>query len=109
MLLLSQNDRNQLERVQKSAFAIIYDNQHYSEILNKYECKTLEERRHDLCQKFAAKSSKHPIFSKWFNPKIKQVNTRSKTLFHEVPFKTNRWRDSPVPFMTSLLNKENRK
>ena len=94
----------ELERVQKSAFAIIYGRQPYESVLKRNNINTLDQRREDLCHKFAIKSSRHPQYSKWFNPKSKNINTRCKKPFYDVPFKTNRWKNSPIPYMTNLLN-----
>ena len=101
---LTKTDVSEIERVQKCAVAIIFSNQPYKSVVKKNHLEPLEQRRDQLCLKFAVKSSKQPQFSQWFNPKTKNINTRSKKPFHDVPFKTNRWRDSPIPYMTNLLN-----
>ena len=97
-------DIQELERVQKTALAIIYGRQPYKSVLRNNKIKTLHERREDLCLKFAMKSAKHPQFTEWFNQKQNLVNTRSSRKFYDVPFKTLRWKNSPIPFMTNLLN-----
>jgi hypothetical protein len=71
---------SQLERVQKCAFAIILEKNYlsYDNALNTLEMRTLSERRHDLCLKFATKSLKHDKFSHWFcENDSKGVETRS--------------------------------
>ena len=95
----------QMERVQKYAFAIIFGHQEYQKTLEKNGLKSLEERRLEAVTKFASKSSKHQVFSKWFNPLNLKIKTRSKTKFSEIPFRTNQWRDSPIPMMKKILNK----
>ena len=106
---LTSRDSYEIERVQKSAYAIIYGNQPYKYLLKKHNKKSLQDRRQELCRKFAMKSAKNNYTKKWFNPKLKTVNTRSKDPYYEVPCKTNRWKNSPIPFMTALLNKEQKK
>ena len=65
---------------------------------------TLMERRQTLCQKFSVKNSQNGIFTKWFNPKNKVCNTRSKAKYMDVPARCERWRQSPIPKMTKYLN-----
>ena len=43
--MLSDDDSEELERVQKAALTIIYGNRSYDEVLNKHKIKTLSERR----------------------------------------------------------------
>ena len=52
---LSQDNRDNLERVQKSATKIILQEKRekYNSALNRIDLKTLEEHREDLCLNFA--------------------------------------------------------
>ena len=93
------------ERIQKSAFSIIFGLKPYKKILKESEIKTLQDRRVELCHKFARKSVKHPMFTQWFNTKQKVVNTRNPHNFKEVSARTDRWMNSPIPAMTRYLNK----
>ena len=63
---LTQADSRALERVQKSALAIILGRDYttYSSALNTMELETLEERRSSLCLKFSLKSASHPEHNK---------------------------------------------
>ena len=73
----------------------------------------LEERRVKLCDNFARKASKHPKYKTWFcteNNHPPKVNTRAKnkkgkTLFKPVETRTDRFKNSPLPYLTALLNK----
>ena len=75
--LTSQEVRS-LERVQRTAMAVIRGENHtcYREALEYYDLMTMEDRRTDICLKFAIRAYKHPKFSMWFTKNI-TVNTRS--------------------------------
>ena len=59
--MLTQENRDDLERVQKSALKIILDQKFksYENALNILELDTLEERRDKLCLSFAIKCTKN--------------------------------------------------
>ena len=111
---LTKEDVVLLERVQKTALAIIIGSDYtgYKDALNSLNVETLEERRVMLCLNFAKKAAKSEKWKHWFVKSTKQVlppvNTRSKkpvqTEYKEVPTRTERYRESPLPFLTSLLN-----
>ena len=77
---LTQENRDDLERVQKSAVKIILQEnyQNYSNALNKLDIETLEERREHLCMNFALKCLKNPRFKDMFplNDKFHDMHTR---------------------------------
>ena len=102
-------DRLRIERVQKSALSIILGEKYrsYRSALKQLSMETLFSRRRRLCKKFARKSLKNPKFAKWFKPKTKSTNTRQKTKrFYEVVSRTERFRKSPISFLTDILNQE---
>ena len=101
---LSNHNKIDLERVQKCSFSVIFGELSYTSILQKYKLETLDKRRDNLCFKFASKTVKHPVFAEWFCRKEKVVNTRSTSLFHVPQCNTSRWKNSPIPYMTQLLN-----
>ena len=108
---LTTYDRNQIERVQKSAFAIILGKSYrsYRHALETLEMDTLEERRETLCLKFALKASIHPTFKDWFKDfkmsRPRECNTGDNARYVEPYTRTGRFEDSPIPYMTKLLNK----
>ena len=67
---LTLAESNQLERVQKAAFAIILENRYlsYSRALTIFRRTTLEQRRADLNLKFAKKSLTSEKYQHWFCP-----------------------------------------
>ena len=107
-------ESNQIERVQKCAFYIILGEQylHYENALHTMNSERLSDRRYKLCLKFAKKSEKHPRYQNWFCPAedyVPTINTRSdkrdrNTKFKPVPTRTDRFKNSPVPYMTDQLN-----
>ena len=106
---LTSEDRIRIERVQKSALCIILgqDYTSYKSALKELQLESLHSRRIKLCKKFAIKTQKHPKFSKWFKPQNKTTVTRGKPpKFLEVYFRTERFRKSPLSYLTNLLNSE---
>ena len=109
---LTSDDIGALERVQKTACAIILGRNYrgYEEALKSLNLKSLESRREELCLKFAKKSVKCQKFENWFVEAVKTGKlTRSKRVcngYKPIRFRTERCRNSPLPFLTSLLNKK---
>ena len=98
---------NSIERVQKKALAIILGRSYttYSEALEALKIETLESRRTQLCLNFALKAARNPKFYSWFAPNQTEVNTRSEKLpFKKINCRTRRFRKSPLPYLTDLLN-----
>ena len=95
----------QIERVQKTAFHIIlgdeYSGYDFACILLGME--TLEQRRLKLCIKFAKKDLKSQ--KTMFIKTKKTTNTRAKpSKVKEIICRTNRFRKSALPYLSSLLN-----
>ena len=93
---------------------VILGNQytHYSEALELVNCESLEDRRVKICEKFVKKSAKHPKYYNWFRLDENSVNERytrkakkcSKQKYHSVQYRTERYKNSPLPYLTELLN-----
>ena len=106
---LTQQEIRSLERVQKTAVAVIRGVNHttYSEGLAHLKLETLEVRRENLNLKFAVKSFKHPKFNKWFKLDEKNMTTRScsnKMALKVARTRTTRFKKSPIPYLTNILN-----
>ena len=104
---LAQDDIQKIERVQKSACAIILGENYnsYEEAMNILQTKPLSVRRRELAKKFAAKASKHPIHKNWFIKNPPELYTRlKKPTFKPVCGRTGRFLNSALPYLTSLLN-----
>ena len=99
-------EKNDIERTQKGALHIILGDQYgdYRNALNLTNLESLEMRRTKLCVKFAKKAEKDVKHKHWFKPKPK-INTRQADLKYWKPVtRTSRLRDSPICYLTRLLN-----
>ena len=109
---LTIQEKIQIERVQKCALYIILGVNYlsYTQALETLKCEKLEDRRIRLCKKFAWKASQHPKYQTWFcenEPVL--VNTRAKKKKEKIKYKsvetrTERFQNSPLPYLTNLLN-----
>ena len=111
---LTGKEIKQLERVQKTALAIVLGDNYrsYKLALQKLGVQSLEVRRKEICLTFGKRALKSEKFSEWFcyndEPKP-NVNTRyaeNKVVQKLKPVKTRtrRYRRSPIPYLTKLLN-----
>ena len=106
---LTSEDRLKIERVQKSALCIILGQQYksYRSALRTLQMESLFARRNRMCRKFANKALKHSKFEKWFKPNTSNTVTRAKpTKFCDVYSRTERFKRSPISFLTQLLNRK---
>ena len=79
---LTEENQNDLERVQKTALKVILGNKFksYKNALSMLNIETLTERREQLCLSFALKASKHPKTKQMFplNEKKHVMGTRNQ-------------------------------
>ena len=104
---LVQADRLSIERVQKAALQVILgaDYTSYRTACMETNFLTLEERRKNLCTKFARKSAKNTKHKKWFKVNTKVSRTRrQQPTFCPVVYRTTRFKNSPLSYLTELLN-----
>ena len=111
---ITKHEKRQIERVQRCAFSIILgqDYESYSNALEVLSSESLEERRIKMCEKFARKSSKHPKYKNWFmersseekRKKTRKKNWMTDTKYRKIQFRTERYKNSPLPYLTELLN-----
>ena len=104
----------QIERAQKTAFAIVLGDSYrsYKSDLKKLNMQTLESRRKELCLSFGKRALKNEKYSEWFcyseedKPKVntRYAETKVVTKLKPVTFRTKRYRRSPLPYLTGLLN-----
>ena len=111
---LTQLETQQIERVQKCAMHIILGENYtdYYDALETMNCDTLVSRRIKLCENFARKASKSTRYRNWFTLKTTSpptINTRQhkKELNKYLPVQTRtcRYKNSPLPYLTDILNK----
>ena len=111
---LTSKECKQIERVQKTALAVILGEsfKSYSQALKKLSAESLKCRRRNICLKFAIQAQKSERFSRWFadsNEQKPNFNTRHfgakmKHTFKPVKTRTRRYLRSPLPYLTNLLN-----
>ena len=112
---LTKAESVQIERVQKCALHVILGDgyESYSQATKTLAVETLHERRLRLSLSFAKKCEKNPKYATWFklseNIKTSSMNTRggvnkTHSKYTPVPFRTDRYEKSPIPFLTELLN-----
>ena len=105
---LTKTQSDQIERVQRTAVYIILGDEFtsYKRGLKLLCLDTLQKRRTKLCKKFTIKASNYEKFSLWF---VKNDQIDSKTRSRKKPYKvvqtrTTKYKKSPLPYMTDLLN-----
>ena len=106
---LTKQNRNDLERVQKTAVKVIlgikYNN--YEEGLKYLKLDSLEDRRKKLSLNFAKKSVRNEKVKSFFPlNKNKFKNTRNSEKYKVNQFKTNRYKNSSIVYMQNLLNQD---
>ena len=104
---LTQEERNTIERVQKSACHIILGEAYlsYNSALQTLGLENLDRRRIKLSYKFALRAEKHEKFKAWFKPAQKNMNTRlSINKYCNVRAKHTRFENSPLSYLTRILN-----
>ena len=104
---LTLAEKTDLERVQKSFCRIVLGTNYesYQDALEVLQLDTLENRRVQLCLRFALKAEKHKKFKHWFKPNVKTTVTRLKqTKYVPVISKHARFEKSPLSYLTNLLN-----
>ena len=110
---LTEDNRRDLERVQKSALKIILKNSYinYEEALKVLKLESLDQRRSRLCLKFAKNCLKNDKMKQLFPLAEKKhgMDTRSQDKFKVHFAKSERYRKSTIPYMQKLLNNEAKK
>ena len=106
---LTEENSNDLERVQKSAVRIMLGNSYrgYRKSLNILQMDSLKDRREHLCLNFALKCIKNPKTKDIFpeNSKEHKMITRNPNRFKVNHANTSRFRNSAIIYMQNLLNK----
>ena len=110
---ITKAENNQIERVQKAAFAIILDLNYtsYAGALNYLDRTTLSERRQSINVKFAKKALKSEKFNHWFceiTPTVQVPKTRSRSkntnVLVPVEARTKGFKNSLIAYLTRLIN-----
>ena len=105
--MLTIENEQDLERVQKTALKIIYRNsyENYENALEMSNLKSLKDRRKDLCLTFAKRCLKNEATKDLFplnNQRNDRKNTHEKYKVYHA--NTGRLQKSPIIYMQHLLN-----
>ena len=108
---ISNEESNNIERVQKTALRIILkdDYENYRSALKLASLTTLKERRQKLSLSFAKKCIKSDDNADLFPENEKIVNTRPHEKYYVTPAKTERLAKSAIPYLQRMLNEEKTK
>ena len=105
---LTEENSQDLERIQKSALRIILQESYtnYENALNFLEIESLCERREALCLTFAKKCLNNEKMKHLFQPnkKVHTMETRFQEEYEVNLAKTERLKNSPIIYMQRLLN-----
>ena len=104
---ITVQERCDIERVQRAALNIIlgYRYSTYKEALQWFNIDSLEDRRVQLCSKFAHKAVKHDKFKNWFKVNHARTRTRQEQpKYCHVRARLGRYQKSPLSYLTAILN-----
>ena len=105
---LTQKQVNHLEKIQKRVchYILSKDYTTYHDALSILQLDSLQSRRNKLCHQFAEKASASVRFSRWFPASVNNssMQLRQRARFGMFHCNTNRFQNSPLPYLTKLLN-----
>ena len=105
--LLTNGDKENIERIQKIVLKIIlgYKYNSYSQACQDLNLLTLDERRRNICLNFGIKCLSHPHHNTLFpRDPASGYFTRHPDIMKQPWCKTSRYEKSPVPYIAKLLN-----
>ena len=105
--MLTMDDSDNIERIQKSVCHIIMGSRYisYEESVLYLDLENLRDRRTQLCLNFALKCSNSGKFKHLFElVPLDDHNIRHRRTFLEPQCTTERYRNSPLVYLTRLLN-----
>ena len=105
---LTEQNKSDLERVQKSALKVILGQKYetYKKALSDLDLETLEERREFLCLRFAQKCIKNEKAKSIFplKKKLHEMTIRKEDKYEVQNANTDRLKKFAVIYMQNLLN-----
>ena len=104
---LTKGHVKSLEQIQKRVFKIILGHEYvnYQDACLMLDLPTLETRRQRLCLEFAQKLTNHSVCHSWLPPrKSNPRSLRHSLAYEQFTCKTQRYRNSPLPYFIDLLN-----
>ena len=105
--MLTAEQRDRLERVQKRACKLIFGwDTNYDTLVANERIETLDSRRERLTINFAKKTVKNERFADWFEENEPERTLRRTKKYKESYARTDRLRNSPLYYMRRKLNAE---
>ena len=103
---LTVANRNDIERIQKSAMKVIFKDNYpgYERSLKIRKLESLQDRRERLSLNFAKKCLNHEKFSDMFPKNKSTIRSRVKEKYHVNMAFTERYKHSAIPFLQRKLN-----
>ena len=104
---ITEEETNDLERVQKCAIRIILQDRYtdYETGLEELQLTKLKERRGNLCISFSKNCLKNPQTKNWFPKNLKnEHDIRDKEQFVVTFANNERFKESTIPYLQRLLN-----
>ena len=107
---LTEQERKDIDRVAKVGLRIIFGEFYcgFENGLQAAKMKKPTEQLARMTDRFAVKSSRNSKFSKWFQPAVKKTfKTRSSKncqMYEKVPARTAKYGQSPIPYLTNIIN-----
>lgn len=101
---LTTAESNMIEQIQKRALRMIFPGRSYTEALLNADIVDLASRREELSLTFARNVAKSGVIDDWFTENNPVRTLRNTKKYKEPRCRTNRYKNSPVPYMTRLLN-----
>ena len=108
--MTTEQERRDIDRVAKVGLRITFGELYggFENALRAAKLRKPTEQLARMTERFAAKNASSSKFSKWFQPAArKTINTRSREnsqKYENVPARTARYGQSPIPFLTNILN-----
>ena len=110
---LTKQNRNDIERIQRSSCKIILGKNYrtYKKALKDLNMESLHDRRERLNLNFAKKSLKIPVMKNLFPLKVSahKMKKRKEQKYQVLKAKRNRMKKSPIIYMQNLLNCDEKK
>ena len=105
---ISNEEREDIERVQRVACKIILKEEYtnYNDALKTLNLEMLSDRRQLLAKRFALKCTENDKFSDLFPLNPAGPDLRNNEKYHVKFARTSRLKDSAIPAMQKLLNRQ---
>ena len=107
---ITEHERKDIDRVAKVGLRIIFGwfYSGFENALLAAQMRKPTEQLAGMTERFAAKAASSNKFSKWFQPERKKMidtrNSKNSQKYKNVPARTARFGQSPIPHLTNIIN-----